>query len=183
MRRVGCGMADPLILGVDPGLKVTGWCLIRGRDVADHGSIRLPKAFRGDRVFEMTARLHDMLTLHRRWLAPPDGFPLKPDLAAVERYTHQGKARAVNPAGVEVAELAREQAHECRLSGIDDTVLIPRNDALRSIVSSRRGSKIPSEKEANAALEVLIGVRLPNQHERDAAMQCWAARQRWRAGR
>lgn len=169
-------MDDPLILGVDPGLKVTGWCLMRGRDVVDHGSIRLPKTFRGDRVFEMTARVHDLLAQMFTMV--------EPELAAVERYVYQGKKRAANPAGFEVAELAREQKHECALMGMA-TMMISKNDALRACVPSRRrrGAQVPSEKEANAAIEALAGMRLPNQHEKDALMQCWAARQRWRAGR
>lgn len=168
-------MTEPLILGVDPGLLVTGWAIMVGRIFLDGGSIRLPKNFKGDRVFEAAARFRDQLGKLTGWC---------PTLtrAAVERYAYQGKARAVNPAGIEVAELAREIASECRHAGLD-TMLLTRNDALRAMVPNQtRRYVIPSEKSANTYLQAIVG-KLPNQHVRDAAMQCWAARQRWRAGR
>ena len=172
---MGCGMDDPLILGVDPGLKVTGWVLTCGRVVVKYGSIRIPKQFDGDVVIEMAGLFQSKLG-HLTDVCP---FLCH---GAVERYVYQGKKRATNPDGPLVAELVGRIATECDRSGVS-TVVIPKNDALRAVVPSRRRGQIPSEKEANAMLAHLYGVRLSNQHEKDALMQCWAARQRWRAGR
>jgi len=80
----------------------------------------------------------------------------------------QGPSRRGNPAGFLVAELAGSLAEECRQSGIEPT-MVTRNEALRAVVMGRRGRGAPSEKDANKALE-LLGIRLPNQHTRDAAM-------------
>jgi Holliday junction resolvasome RuvABC endonuclease subunit len=146
-------------LGVDPGLRCTGWSLLDRREVLDSGSIRIPNGFRGDTVFEMTARFADvLLRLVRPW----------PTLAVVERYVDQGPERRGNPAGFLVAELAGALADECRHAGIEP-VMVTRNEALRAVVMGRRGRGAPSEKDANKALE-LLGIHLPNQHTRDAAM-------------
>lgn len=150
-----------IVLGVDPGLHDTGWSVFDGREVIDHGTIKVPKSFAGDRVLEMTARVGDVIgRLTSRF----------PDLthAAVERYCDQGPTRRGNPAGFLVAELAGSLAEECRQSGIEPT-MVTRNEALRAVVMGHRGRGAPSEKDANKALEVL-GISLPNQHTRDAAM-------------
>lgn len=150
-----------LIIGFDPGLHDTGWSVLDGHEVIDHGTMKVPKSFAGDRVLEMTARVGDVIgRLTSRF----------PDLthAAVERYCDQGPTRRGNPAGFLVAELAGSLAEECRQSGIEPT-MVTRNEALRAVVMGIRGRGAPSEKEANASLS-LLGIHLPNQHERDSAM-------------
>ena len=162
-------MRNHPFLGIDAGLLLTGWAVVFGRTCLDSGDLRLPKRKYPDIVVAMEAEFRKLLE--------QIGTAIRPrPTVVVERYVYQGRARATNPAGYEVAELAGSLA--TRADSMGFTVLrVTRNEALRCFSSRFR---VPSEKEANAALEALLGVRLSNQHKRDAAMAAIAGQRRCR---
>ena len=167
-------MRDHPFLGIDPGLLLTGWAVVSGRMCLDSGDLRLPKRKHADIVVAMEAEFRRLLEQIGTGMHP---LPT----VVVERIVHQGKKRSTNPANPEVAELAGSLATRADCMGF--TVLrIPRNEALRCFSVDRRRGLRPqtSEKEANAALEALLGVRLSNQHKRDAAMAAVAGQRRCR---
>lgn len=152
-------MNHPIVLGIDPGLICTGWCIIRGRAVVDFGSLRCPKS-EADPVQWMVSRVNQLLMTHAQLLHSP--------LVSVERYCDQGPVRRGNPSGYLVAELVGGIVQLCRSFGF--SVSTPnRNEALRAVVIGKRGRGAPTEKRANETLR-LLGIVLPNQHTRDAAM-------------
>ena len=176
-------MRDHPFLGIDPGLRcaqlggpgVTGWALVCGRTCLDDGNLRLPKRKYPDIVVAMEAEFTNLLKrVWNRVLLEQHPLPT----VVVERYVYQGRARATNPAGYEVAELAGSLATRADCMGFQ-VLRIPRNEALRCFRLGK-GAGVPSEAQANRALEAWLGIRLSNQHKRDAAMAAVAGQRRCR---
>lgn len=162
---------ERFFLGIDPGLGVTGWAIVRGRELCDSGDIRCSK-----REPDLVEAIEDEVAAVLSQIGT--AFPMP--TVVVERYEYQGKARSSNPAGYTVAELAGSIATRAKCIGF--TVLrVTRNEALGCFrVGGRASYGVPSEAHANAALAALLGVRLSNQHKRDAAMAAVAGQRRCR---
>ena len=148
-----------LILGIDPGLLVSGWCVLerkRSWSVVDHGKLTTPCNVKTGP--DAVDRQIDLFKAMINWRI---GL-LWIDACAIE---YQGPRRS-NPDGYLVAELAGSMREVWSHFTDTDADMVTRNQALRAVCAARQRK---TERAANAALK-MMGIDLPNQHERDAAI-------------
>lgn len=157
-----------MILGVDPGLECTGWCLLTKTRYCDScGSIRTPKEWPdSQRIAEICAQLLALLVQMRT-----GGVDVK--AASVEQYVYQGE-RSRNANAFRLSRLVGSIESMYRGEGL--TVVGPtRGQALTSI-------GLPSNADdarAKCAIARLVksrgGVVPKNEHTRAAYAAAWFA--------
>lgn len=146
------------ILGIDPGLDVTGWALVEGREILAAGSIKTD------------AKLSDYDRSEQVWRAVRDLCRTHMGPVAVEGWAYHGSTHGKAATCLPVVLggiMAMVLAEECQL------VTLRRVDVLR-----RWGLGGTCDKaRARRALEAVLThhERARNEHARDAAMVAYAA--------
>lgn len=171
------------ILGIDPGLRVTGWAVVsaagRRRHVVATGSIRVPTQL--THLQRVAFAVEEAKTIVHTIQAKR-----AIDLAAVEDYRYQG-ARSHSKAAFAIAELVGRLKQLVTDAGIILVDGIDKNAANRALgltgkVSSARvrlavKRMVPPVPVVN--FETARVRPLANEHECDAVLVAVAAHQRW----
>lgn len=160
-----------MILGIDPGLERTGWCLLTKSRYCDScGWIKTPKEWPdSQRIAEICAKLLALLIQMR-------GGGADPKVASVEQYVYQGE-RSRNANAFRLSRLVGSIESLYRGEGL--RVVGPtRGQALTSI-GLPSNAKDASAKRVIATLVKSRGGELPsNEHSRAAYAAAW-----WAVGR
>jgi len=165
-----------VVLGTDPGLEVTGWCLLDSRrhvlgcgDVKS--SARLPDP---ERHVQIEAGLVEVFA----W-ASASGFA--PDVASIEQYVYQGR-RSHNPNTFRLSRLVGVLEAKFRDLGLRVTGPT-RGQALVAVgLLSNSPDRLLRTALARLARGAQPETKIPtNEHQRAAFAAAWWAAQRVRA--
>lgn len=166
-----------VVLGIDPGLEVTGWCLLDSRrHVLGSGDVKSSAYLSDQQRHEVIVK---GLVAAFTWTRDA-GFP--PDVASIEQYVYQGQ-RSHNPNTFRLSRLVGALEEWCR--GLGLRVMGPtRGQALRSCGllsnSPDRALKMALVRLARGAAP---NAKTPtNEHQRAAFAAAWWATQRVRIG-
>lgn len=157
-----------MILGIDPGLKCTGWALLSlDRSCLATGSISTDSWRTDDsRIAEIVLGLRGVLKLLER-----EGR--SPTISSVEQYVYQG-ARSQTCNAFRIPLLVGEIQGFLRLQGL--AVIRPTRGQALQAIGLKTNSK---DAEAKRAIQSLVkskgGVRPTNEHTRAAYAAAWWA--------
>jgi len=160
-----------MILGTDPGLECTGWCLLTtGRSCDSFGVIRTPKEWPDSkRISEICAQLFALLHQMRVGGA-------EPTVASVEQYVYQGE-RSRNANAFRLSRLVGSIESLYRGEGL--TVVGPtRGQALTSIGLPSNAKDARAKCVIARLVKSRGGVVPRNEHTRAAYAAAW-----WAVGR
>jgi hypothetical protein len=162
-----------MILGIDPGLECTGWCiLLRSRECLRFGGIETSSAWSDvRRCEEICAQLMGLIYRMRQICGA------KPTIASVEQYVYQGQ-RSQNKNAFRLSRLVGSIESTCRGHGL--TVVGPTRG--QALMSMGLRSNAP-ECDARRVIGVMVrshggGVPPSNEHSRAAYAAAW-----WAVGR
>lgn len=155
-----------MILGIDPGLECTGWCLLSvSRRCHSFGGIKTPKEWTDrDRISSICGQLFSLL--HR--LRSGD---VETTVASVEQYTYQGK-RSHNANAFRLSRLVGSIESMYRGEGL--TVVGPtRGQALTSIGLPSNAKDARAKSVIARLVKSRGGVVPSNEHTRAAYAAAW----------
>ncbi len=160
-----------MILGIDPGLEVTGWCLLsRSRKCDSYGGVQSdPRQSDNRRIAEICGQL--LALLHQMRVGGAD-----PSIASVEQYVYQGP-RSQTSNAFRVSRLVG--AIESLYRGEDITVVGPtRGQALMSIGCRPNAAESDAKRVIGLLVKSRGGLSPSNEHTRAAFAAAW-----WAVGR
>lgn len=153
-----------IILGIDPGLRHTGYCVVsftgQRRTVLDVGE------FKACTLTNIGAPLQALLGQHEI------------DVAGIEDFHWMGGDKTIGKHSLELCKLIGVIFSTCQEALSAYPILLRKQDCNAAIGVT---GKTPKRRVAQAVRALFPGVEMSNEHKRDAAVVCMASKAR--AGR